>query len=407
MGITVTEIKSLLGRYTNKVVNEQANLACPFIGNEYIKKRKISNAAGVVNVKAGEVQSAGVVQDLGTLPVGASVSLFQGTYLPQGVFARLEIPRIAAKTATSRADGVNLVKEQMESAGATLGRILARCLFNPSLGQPVAQVNSGSTTFQLNSTAGIRVGMWLEVWNGNTLVEGAANTGLQVTAVDPSIDGTPGTVTFTGTGSGSGNASTWLTTYSFYIRGSRSTAGTNGYITSFADICSTGDLYGITASSSNEWAGNADTTTTTMTVRSLRNVLQKLKKRRGKKASHIVVNSTNAERYSELLLNNRRFANKDKMDAVGDAGFELDGIPWVEDENVDDTDVFFFQKDDVFLHEFQDFQPEIDGDASAGMGPNAFIVSPTALSYDVQVLGLYNVRAERRNGMARMSAIAA
>lgn len=399
MGITVSEISSLVGRFTNSIVNEQVNLECPFVGDKVLKRKKIADKLGVVNIKGGELASAAFMADGGTLIDGGNIQPVQGTYLPVPLFARIKIPRVAAKLASSVDDGINIVNEQMESCGSTLGRMLGRSVFGQSLGSPAANVAAGATTFTIQSTAGLRVGMGLEVWNGATAIEGTTDADpLVITAITAPLDGSAATVTFTGTGAGSGSAAAWLTTYSFYLRGGKSNA-----MVSLQDVTAAASLYS-QSHTQRDWAGILDSTTTTLTTTALRRMITVMARKRGKKPTHILSNRLNEERYSNLLINNRRFMGG-KMDAVGGAAFELEGIPWLSDENIDDSDLYMFNDKDIFLHEFQDFEPETDGGKKPGMGWGAALISDTTLTYDVQVLGLFNLRVHRRNGTGRFSAL--
>ena len=81
--------------------------------------------------------------------------------------------------------------------------------------------------------------------------------------------------------------------------------------------------------------------------------------------------------------------------------------PVFTDENFDDTDLYFFNSEDVKLHVFRDASPDFDGGESKGMNRAAVLISDSQLIYDVQVLGIYNLRVERRNGTGRMSALVA
>lgn len=402
MTITISQISSLVGRYTNEVVNEQANLEAPMVGQGVIKKLNKPDKIGIVNVKAGELNSVQFIGDAGTLPTGSDVQPAQGTYNPIGLFGRISIPRIAASVASSLDDGIDIVKEEMESCGRALGRQLGRGIFGSSLGSPAAQVTAASTSFTVADPSPWRVGMAFEVYNGSSAIEGNAQaTLLYVTNVSIPADGVGNsTITFVGTNSG-GNASQWETTYTFYLRGSGASASR---MTSLADVTAASSLYGL-ANTSNEWSGSLDSSSTALTIPAMRALLTTVVRRRGKKPSHVIVNRRNAQRYSDQLLNNRRFM-QGKMDAVGGSAYEFEGIQVFEDENCGDADLFYFNDQDVKLHVFKDFAPDVDGAASKGMNRSAVLVSDSSLVYDVQVLGIFNLRAERRSGIGRMSAIA-
>jgi hypothetical protein len=401
MTITVSQITSLVGRYTNEVVNEQINSETPMVGKGVIKKIKKKDKLGIVNVKAGELSSGGYIADGGTLPSGSDVLPVQGTYSPIGLFARIAIPRIAATLASSVDDGIDLVKEEMDSCGKTIGRLLGRGIVGNSLSSPTATVAVAATTFTVSSPSGWRVGMAFEVWNGASAIEGTTDaTLLRVTNVAIPADGVGDTtITFSAAG-GAGAVNQWTTSYTFYLRGSKSNA-----MTSLGDVTAAASLYGITHTTQ-DWSGNLDSTTATLSVAAMRSLLTTTVRRRGKKPSHVLCNRRNEERYSNQLINNRRFMSG-KMDAVGGSDFEFEGVKMFTDENFDDTDLYFFNDEDVKLHVFRDAAPEFDGGESKGMNRGAVIISDSQLIYDVQVLGIYNLRCERRNGTARMSAITA
>jgi hypothetical protein len=307
---------------------------------------------------------------------------------------------MAAALASSNDDGIDIVKEQMETAGKTLGRHLERGIFGSQIGAPTATVNAASTTFTVADVSPYRVGMAFEVWNGSTAVEGTTEgTLLRVSGIAISETG-DSTITFTGSNAG-GNAVQWLTTYTFHLRGSKDSGA---QMVSLADVCSASStLYGV-AATSNEWSGNTDTTSQPLTAGLLRQAITTVVRRRGEKPSVIVSNRKNEERYSNGLLNNRRFMSG-TMDAVGGGAFEIEGIKWITSENVGDSELYMLNQSDLKLHVFRDFSPDFDGQASKSMGRGAMMVSDNAFVYDVQVWGAFNLRAERRNGCYRFSGL--
>lgn len=401
MAIEVGLLASLVGRYTNSVVNEQANLAAPLLGKGVIKKINKPDKVGIVNIKAGELASAKFLADGASLPQGRDLRPVQGTYLPVALFERIRIPRLAAMLASSTDDGVDIVKEQMDTAGQTLGRMLERGILGSQIGAPTAIVNAGSTTFTVADVSPWRVGQAFEVWNGVTAIEGTSEaTLLTVTAIAISEVG-DSTITFSGSGGGGGNAVQWQTTFAFFLRGSRDTGAT---LTSLADVCNgTTTLYGVVGTS-NEWSGNVDATAQPLTVGLLRQSITTVVRRRGLKPKHLICNRKNEERYSNQLLNNRRFMSG-TMDARGSADVEIEGIPLFLTENMGDSEAILFQPEDVKLHVFRDFAPDFDGKASKGMNAGAMMVSDQEFVYDVQVWGAFQLRAERRNGCLRYSGL--
>src|SRR5687768_10337898 len=345
MTITVTQMQSLVGRFTNSIVNEQVNMECPFVGKGMIEKVKKVDKVGVVNIKAGQLRSVSWIGDAGALPSGADVQPVQATYLPVGLFGRISIPRIASHLASSLEDGIDIVKEEMESAGKTIAQQLGRGIFGSSLGAPAATVNAGSTTFEVADPSGWRNGMGFEIYFGSTAIEGYSDaTLLYVTNVS------------IGTGTGGNTVITFV---------------------------GTGEPPSISK---------------------MRDMLDLVVRRRGQKPKCLVANRKNERRYSDLLINNRRFPSG-KMDAVGGLAHEFEGLPLFLDENVGDSQMFFFNSEDVKLHEFRAPSPEFHGGSKKGMDRGAVLISDSQLVYDVQILGIYNLRVTRRNGTGLLSSI--
>jgi hypothetical protein len=402
MAIEVQNLSALVGRFTNSVVTEQANLEAPLIGSGKLKKVVKKDKVGIVNIKAGEMRGVKFLADGQTLPLGGQILPLQGTYLPVVLFGRVDIPRMAAALASSTEDGVDIVMEQMDTLGKTLGRTQGRAVFGSQIGAPSATVTAATTfTPASNDTAPFRVGQYIEVWNATTAIEGTTEADLiQVTAVDHETK----VVTFVASGLAGVNTVPWLSTYTIHLRGSKAS---NAAMVSLADVASkTGALYGQPANGQ-DWSGNTiDLAGGSLSTDAFRNAIDLSVRRRGVKPSLIVCNRVNERRYSDTLLNNRRFANG-KMDAVGDSGFEVEGIPFFLDENCGDIDVYMMPKDDIKLHVFRDFAVDFDGQAAKGMNRSAMMVSDTQFAYDVQVWGAFNLRAERRNGLMRITNIGA
>jgi hypothetical protein len=404
MGITVAEIRDLVARFGNDIVVEQAYTETPFVGKKKIKRKNIKDRRGVVNVKAGPLSSIKFVRDYGTLPQGGSKKPRQGYYDPVGIFGRIEIPRIAAKVVTNESDGINIVKEQMDACAKGLGLALGAGVIGASMGSPAAQVLAGATTFTVNDPSPFRVGIGFEIHNTAvpTIIEGGDGEELVVQKILMPADGVGlTTITFTGQGVGGGCLNQWETTYKFFLRGSQDADDTN--MTDLEDVAANAALYNL-ANTSDEWHGNLDDTPGPLTIERLSRNMVTYRRRRGKKPSFFLCNSRNMQRYDDQLVNNRRFANG-KMDAQGDIASEYQGVPFFIDEIVKDTDVYMFNDEDIFLHVFSDFEVEMDGGSKKGMDRGSMMVSSERLIYDTQVLGIYNTRVERRNGLTRITNI--
>jgi len=403
MGITPNDIYKLVARFSNSIVTEQANEMSPLIDKGILKQKKITDKVGIVNITAGEMASVGMVSSGGSLPQGTNVLPVQATYLPVNIFGRIAIPRDSANLASSTEDGVDIVSQQMRICGQALGRQRGRALVASSLGAIAANIAAGQTSFTVNDPSPYRVGMAFEVFNGSTAIEGTTEADLLVVSnIAYTLDGSPATITFVGKGSGGSNINAWTTGYTLYLRGAKS----SGTFTSLADVCAASSLYGV-ANTSNEWSGNLDSTTPVLSLPAMQNLYSMIRRRRGAKPTHVLVNTTREASYTNLLINNKRFAPGQQMDAVGGMDLEYHGLPVIVDDNVNDTDLFMFNQEDMMLHVFRDFAPDFDGEAAKGMNRGAVIVSDSLFVYDVQVWGSFNLRVERRNGTGQMNNLSA
>ena len=425
MGISFNEISMLVARFGNSVVQEEANLAAPTVGKNVIKKEKQSGTVGIVNVKAGGLTSTEFITDSGPLPTGQSVNITQMAYHPKALFTRLSVPRISALTAISKQDGVNLVREQMQSAGADLGRNLGRALFNTLLanidGVPPVTAADSSVTIDLllNDTSGYRVGSRVDGFGD---VGNPYDYSMEVTAVDVVAGTVTGIITVTASYI---TGAVVLVGAGIQLANANSTPGLAGTINSATGgllaqgMCSllgaasaTLDPFaagtGILGSAGNysaigtvtaEYTGNnVDNGGAPLALENLDQLSQTVKRRSGKPWTHSIVNSTMFHAYMGLLVAERRFVGgSQKADAsVPDGTYE--GRPIQIDENMADGQILLFNDTDVKLAEWRNFEPDSDG-------KNAAMVSRSHFEYDTQIFGMYNLRILRRNGLGALTGI--
>jgi hypothetical protein len=413
MAITFNEIASLVARFGNSVVNEEANMASTFIGKNVIKKEKQAGTVGIVNIKAGGIQSTKFLADGATLPVGANKEIAQLAYHPKALFSRLSVPRIAALTCVSKQDGVNLVKEQMASCGEDLGRTLGRAVFNTSLG-PVAITVPGPGTFGALGIATIGVAD-LSGYRIGAAVENLEDSGAPVVplwGVVTDIDYDDSTVEFqlyvdsqlTDIAVDGTNATSPLVPTTPRIIGTTST-GVDA-MTSVMDAASATLAAGSLGTAGNydnigtsalgyDFTGNdGPAVLATITIAAMDLVSAKIQRRRGLGWTEVVMNSLTLNKYLNLLQSQRRFRSGDALDSANSPATSMyQGKPVIVDENMSDDKILFFNNKDVKLAEWRNFGPDSDG-------KDAAMVSDTSFVYDTQMFGMYNLRITRRNGLA-------
>ena len=444
MAITFNEIAELVARFGNSIVTEQANMAAPFVGKGHINKVKQAGTVGIVNVKTGGISATGFISDGGALPAGSNTEPVQLAYHPKALFSRLSVPRIAALTCISKQDGVNLVREQMETVGADLGRTLGRALFRSgAVPRPVAAAANyvDGTAGVINTPraitivgnfaggvdlSGFRVG---HTFTSATLTYTQTNPVLAATAcalVVSSINYSTNQVSFTphsilangnigGAILAPNTVALSVTTFlsaGFDVLLPLDGGNINNAMTSLLDLASStlapvGTTLGTTGNYSGIAAAGGDYTGSeiavggggALTIEVMDQLSKQVKRRSGKPWTHTVMNSTVFHDYMSLLLSNRRFVGSGQANDAGTSSTATyEGKTIVVDENMPDQELLLFTDSDTKLAEWRDFQPDYDGKKAA-------MVSPTDFIYDTQIFGMYNVRCIKRNGLGKLTGI--
>ena len=432
MSITFNEISMLVARFGNSLVQEEANLAAPTVGKNVIKKEKQGGTVGIVNVKSGGTTATEFIADGADLPDGSNVDIKQMAYHPKALFTRLSVPRIAALTCVSKQDGVNLVREQMQSAGADLGRTLGRALFQTTLanaaGVTAVAGPAGEIAVPLvdGDTSGYRQGMRVDGFGENAIAPAPYALCLDVTGVDVDLLGnpTPGTITgilrfMAGNAAGAPalNIAPGLpidpAVSNPAIQGSVAvnTGVINGDgMVSLLDAASPALVAGSLGTAGNYAAVNTVTPDYTGTnvvnaapagplaLEQLDLLSQTIKRKSGKSWTHMIVNSTMFHAYMALLVSERRFVGGNQKADASVAHGTYEGKPIQIDENMVDGKILLFNDKDIKLAEWRSFEPDSDG-------KDASMVSRQKFEYDTQIFGMYNLRILKRHTTGTLSGI--
>jgi len=435
MAITFDEIVQLVARFGNSVVQEEANMAAPFIGKGTIKKEKHTGHVGIVNLKSGGIASTRFLKDGATLPNASNKDIFQLSYHPKALFSRLSVPRIAALTAISKQDGVNLVREQMQTVGEDLGRTLGRALFAETLGTTTGDDTAAASIVEFGATqaaagaaidvSGYRVGQVVaglvstgpaDLWGRVTAVNHNQGTGagagiggtvtMFLTTDDPGLSATPGG-TPAGTPTVDGSASTphLAGTEDLDVGGGNSdnaivslldaasstvVTGTIGEAGNYSDAsaANTPDYKGNQATSGgdpDDYVSEMDTLSANITTRA------------GKPWTHTVMSSLTLAKYVSSLVAQRRFSGGDPAEGTFTKATYM-GKPMIADENMVDDTILFFNDKDAKLAVWRETAPDSDGKSAAMVSDSSFI-------YDTQLFGLYNTRITKRSCLGKLSGL--
>lgn len=394
MAITFSSISALVARFGNEIVEEQVNQKAPVVG--FLNKHKAAGRVGIVNVKAGGIDSAMWLDDGDALPAQASRDLVQMTYNPKVLFARPNIPRLAAYLASGEGEGINLVREELQSVGSQLARKLADGVINGTQailslsGTQATELGAAGTTLTVSGYNRFRVGDAYDRYAGATLEEVIRCTRVQV-----DDDGTTHTITFTRDIVTATPNTAPAAADNIYPRGAKDDA-----MVSLKDVTAAANLYG-KAITADEWEGNLAASVGTLDVQRMRDLFTVCCTRRGEAPDFVLSNSRNRQRYSDTLLSARRYMSG-KMDATGGLEVEFEGKPFKIDESTDSGDIHFVNKSDVELHEFRKFM--YDGDGPKG-SERHLLVDPTNFVYDAQCWGAYQLRVKRRLGCGSLTGI--
>lgn len=390
MGITASEVYALSARYGAKKVHEQSLLKSRAI-EEKVEVQDIPGQVGYVTLKSGGLEPTGWIPDNGTLPAGDHVEPQQLYYTPKFLLTRLNLPRGGLTLVKDVKDGVRLLMEQLDTAAADVARQRGRAFFKKSLGNLQAAQSAVSDPISMQNVAGFRKGATVQAYDGATLKDTAV-----VDYVDWATAPAPYDVYLT-----ADTNLLWQSGWTVYLYGAKA----NGPL-SLEDVCANSSLYSH-ATTSDEWNGNLDSTTTTLSETAMATITDQVRNRAGENIDCIFMNPVMVTRYMDLHTDARRFMAGSKLDKYGGLKPTFRGIEIFPDENCGEGDVFFFRKGDTKIQRFRKFGAETDGGKNPGMNMGAAIISQSALAYDIQMWCAEEARILRRNGTGHMSAITA
>lgn len=404
MGITLSEIDELMARYGNKRIEEQVNMQAPFL--KMIDEVKIGGATDIINIKGGEIDSVTFLADQGTLPTGHSKQPTQAVVLPKFLFGRLAIPRGAATLANGKADGVNIVFQQLDTLGAQLSRHLCRNLIKKKLVTlTAAQATEldaialgASGTFTVVDVFGMRVGTILERYTSG----GTYKEQMRVTKIVMDVANNSHTVTVTRNVDldGSGETNDDATAGDIlYLLGAQAQGMTT------LDECAdeSTDVYGHDADT-NDWIGNLTSSVGTLTSGDMRDLWTQASIRGGSQPDFVLGNSRTRQLYSDELTPQRRFANG-RMDVSGGVDVEFEGKPFKVDENCPFDSIYFVKKSDFKLGCWKSFMDDADGGLKAPSNSGHALVSQSSFEYDHQRWGAYNAHCPKRANLGALTGI--
>ena len=385
MPLTYSALKDMLSEFGRPLLNEQANLAAPFLKSSALTIKDLATQVGTVQINNGGFSSTRGIGDGGSLPTGTQLNPLKGQYGPAIILGRADLPKSITKIASNR-EGIDVAKTVVKTMGADLNRTLDRSLLNAQLSSPVGTVSIGATSFPVVDPSGYREGMSVDIYNGSTLVETVVVSTIVIPASGNSTINLAAACVNALTG-----RTAWLC--GMGPAGSR--------VNSLADItAASGSLHGLT--SSQFIPGEENSSTATYTNEDAGALMDRVAARCGRKPTHIIVNSIGARRIANNSKDLVRFVagggSGKKVDEY-DFEFMVDNAKVIVDDNQSSLRMDFVTKDEFYLHRFYDFEPDNDED---GME-----LSQTVYSYIYQVSGAFQLACKCRKAFAAFTALTA
>lgn len=388
-----SQIGFLAARYGADKVANQARQESVMLSEKVITEFKRVDQYGYVNLRTSGVEASTMVDDYSSLPSGGEAPMTQVKYFPKGFMSRLKVPRIAAKTVKSTKDGIGLVFEQMNALSEDIASLLDRAILKTSLGSPASTQVSTDTSISLTDWLHLDTGKTLDIYNSSGVLKGSV-----VVASPPNPTSSPATVTLKNQ-----IGFAVATDDVVYIRGGGNTS--NVQFADFTLAASDSQSLYSQATTSYNWKGVTDSSTTTLNAQNVKRFLNRIRKEGGK-FPDVIVCDVDAEQtiYESLDDNIRYMGSGGDMDQFAKT-IKVGRTPIVVNNNCPRKHLFAINKKYSKLHCFVDFEAEVDGDKGAGKGLGAAIVSQSDVSYDVQFLGIFQMRHERRNTLGVMTAL--
>jgi hypothetical protein len=256
---------------------------------------------------------------------------------------------------------------------------------------------SSSNDVDLNTTTGLGAieRGWLFV-NQPVVVGTKANeTAIQTSTLITAIDET--NVAFT---VAAGNVTGEGTTH--YVSQAKGRSGeVSREMNGMRNLVGTGELGGLTSTTSPVWKSTVNSTTTSLTIGALLNAQRKIRQVRGKSPTFMVTSLKQQQRFYELLEQQVNFSSDKGLNAGSDDTTTWNGIEIFADPDCPDEDLYLGHWEHLFMVAMNDgyWQNKITGGniLQWSQGTDAYVGKYTYRA---------NLAVNRRNDLYRFSALA-
>lgn len=395
MALTVNEILDITARFAPKAAEEQVGDFSDVPGR-YIPTKKVLGETDYIRVKSGGLASHGWIGDGGTLPEGDNKGVTQKQIEEAIYVGRLDLPRGAMRKAKSKRDGLNLLKEQLDSCGETYARDMLAALYGVPGVNPSATVNVGATTLLIPWESGgpFRAGHAYDVYRGANRIDRFV---VKDRALKP--DGSNRlSLTLL-----SGALQQWLDTDEIYSRGARDDA-----MISIEDVVADAALHGIATTDGLNWQAHRDTTTTDLDPVAVRELSSQMKIGNGHRPEWFI---TGTERHDDFVDTYHEILRVSPGGTADSYSMKprVDGMEIVEDPFCRGNRAYMGSKKALSMRIYKDWGPDVDGEIDgAGSGSNpvaAAMISQTKYSFDIQMSCARQLKCTNRSRFGVFTAL--
>lgn len=395
MALTVNSILDLAARFAPKSAEEQVGEFSDVPG-KYIPTKHIDGETDYIRVKSGGLASHGWIGDGGTLPEGDNQEVIQKQLEETIYFGRLDLPRGAMRKAKSKRDGLNLLKEQLDTCSATYARDMLSALYGNQGVSPSAQVTVGATTLLIpwESSGHFRPGHAYEVYRGENLIERFV---VKERALAENVSNQMSLTLMSAT------LVQWETTDTIWARGAKNKA-----MLSLEDVTADASLYGIGTTEGLNWQAHRDTDTTDLTPVAIRAMSSRMKIDKGGRPDWFISGTERIDDFLETYDQELRVHPGGTADSY-DLKPRVGGMEIVDDPFCPGNRAYIGSRKSISTRIYKKWGPDMDGDVGAsGSGASpaaAAIVSQTKYSFDIQMSCARQLKCDNRSRFGVFTAL--
>lgn len=411
-GITPTydaALADVLHKVGPKVLKDLENSEAPT--KAALTKVNKEGEAVLERVKQGENSSFGFMEDGAATATGDTVGYETYTYQGKIFFGKIKINRAAAVMARGSAKSTaDLVVSEVESAGKTAMRQLNFAIINGS--NILAEfVDTAGTLASINAmddstAATVTSPLALEVRAGQVLdlVDlSATAVARRAVVTGRTLNFVTGVHSFTMLDTLEVTGAYTAVVADYFVQKGAYASGMTG----LRDVVGSAALYGLAPSAIDNWKGTQHAIGGAVAAVDFRSMKTALRSNGGNGGGNNFW-LMNSERHQDVYeIGDLKATYQDTKVSIGDytSVTTIVGDPIVVDESMASERIFTINKDDVQLAVFKEMFQDGSGAPGKDQGNMHFEISQSALTYQAEMWGIYNIAPKARHTSGELTGI--